>query len=138
MNKNDSTILALKNKIAEKQVALGNKPRFAPRTSCILDFNFNGNKYNLNVCGKDTLALLMCELHSIVLAAKDLGITDNIVVSGFPIADWIADIKDKLSVIDYANKKAELMAFESKLNALLTNDTKTELEIAEIAAMLED
>lgn len=136
MNKNDSTIIALKNKIAEKQVALGNKPRFAPRTSCILDFN--GNKYNFNVCGKDTLTLLMCELHSIALAAKDLEITDSIVVSGFPIADWIADIKDKLSVIDYANKRTELMAFESKLNALLTNDTKTELEIAEIAAMLGD
>lgn len=49
---------------------------------------------------------------------------------------WIKDIKSKLSVLALKREENDLKKMESKLDKLLSEDKKTELEIDEIAALL--
>ena len=134
MNKNDERILELKEQINEKRKLISEKKvRFIPETNCIL--NMDGMTINLNVCPDDTLLLLLIRLNSYLMSARDLGVTD-FKISGYSVTSWIKDIESKLDVSNLRNEGANLKKMENKLNMLLSNDKKTELEIDEIAALL--
>lgn len=93
-----------------------------------------GQKYNLNVLQFDDLQLLFVRLNMYLMSAKDLGI--SLKVSGYNIAEWITDIRCKIEIFEYKNKEVELKALESKLDKMLSDEKKTELELDEIAALL--
>lgn len=134
MNKNDERILGLKEQINEKKKLISEKKvRFIPETNCVL--NLDGMVINLNVCSDDTLLLLLIRLNSYLMSARDLGVTD-FEISGYSITAWIRDIKSKLDVSSLKNEGANLKKMENKLDMLLSDDKKTELEIDEIAALL--
>ena len=134
MNKNDERILELKEQINEKKKLISEKKvRFIPETNCIL--NIDGMTINLNVCPDDTLLLLLIRLNSYLMSARDLDVTD-FKISGYSVTSWIKDIESKLDVSNLRNEGANLKKMENKLNMLLSNDKKTELEIDEIAALL--
>lgn len=134
MSKNDDKILELKKQIEAKKASLGPIKRFAPLTSCSLELN--GTRYNLHVADRPTLILLFCQLHSICLAASDLGYEDECIISGFPIKEWGADIQAKLEIMDQKQDLEKLKSMEAQLNKLLSDDKKTEMEIDAIANML--
>ena len=69
------------------------------------------------------------------MAADDLGISD-LELSGYSIDDWISDIKNKMEVLNVKNEIANLKKMEAKLDKLLSEDKKTELELDDIAALL--
>lgn len=133
MSKNDDRILELKEKIEKKKLELsGKNTRFVPVTNCIIELD--GMTNNLHTCDSDKLALLLVKLSLYKKEAENLDI--DFVISGYSIDDWITDIKNKF---DVAKTKAEiynLKTMESKLNELLSEDKKTELEIDDIAALL--
>lgn len=136
MSKNDEKILTLKKTIEKRKEELGKKEPFAPLTSCSLDFD--GTRYNLHAINDmNTLAYIMCKLHALEMAAMDLEIDSSmLVLSGFSVSDWMHDLKAKVSLVKRQTKENELKAFEKKLDALLSADKKTELEIDSIAEML--
>lgn len=136
MSKNDEKILTLKKTIEKRKEELGKKEPFAPLTSCSLDFE--GTRYNLHAINDiNTLAYIMCKLHTLEMAAADLEIDMSLLVlSGFPVSDWMHDLKAKVSIVKRQEKESELKAFEKKLDALLSADKKTELEIDSIAELL--
>lgn len=136
MSKNDEKILTLKKTIEKRKEELGKKEPFAPLTSCSLDFE--GTRYNLHAINDiNTLAYIMCKLHTLEMAAADLEIDMSLLVlSGFPVSDWMHDLKAKVSIVKRQAKESELKAFEKKLDALLSADKKTELEIDNIAELL--
>ena len=132
--KNDDRILELKKQIDEKKKLLTEKRvRFSPETNCILDLY--GSKYNLNVCGDDVLTMLMIKLNMYVMSANDLDIPVP-EISGYSVEMWISDIKNKLAVSGVKREENALKQMEAKLDKLLSDDKKTELEIDEIAALL--
>ena len=130
--KNDERVLQLKQVIDKKKSELKGSKRFAPLTNCVLDLE--GQKYNLNVLKFDDLQLLLVRLNMYLMSAKDLGI--NLEVSGYNIAEWITDIKCKIEIFEYKKKEAELKTLEPKLDKMLSDEKKTELELDEIAALL--
>lgn len=136
MSKNDEKILTLKKTIEKRKEELGKKEPFAPLTSCSLDFD--GTRYNLHAINDmNTLAYIMCKLHALEMAAMDLEIDSSmLVLSGFSVSDWMHDLKAKVSLVKRQTKENELKVFEKKLDALLSADKKTELEIDSIAEML--
>lgn len=136
MSKNDEKILALKKTIEKRKEELGKKEPFAPLTSCSLDFE--GTRYNLHAINDmNTLAYIMCKLHALEMAATDLEIDSSmLVLSGFSVSDWMHDLKAKTALVKRQTKENELKAFEKKLDALLSADKKTELEIDSIAELL--
>ena len=68
------------------------------------------------------------------MSAKNLGIC--LEISGYNIEEWITDIKCKIEIFEYKKKEAELKALEVKLDKMLSNEKRTELELDEITALL--
>src|SRR5271166_4243076 len=93
---NDSKILELKTRIAEKKKALKNIERFVPATNC--SFLCEGRRYNLHATAADELRWLAIKINSLRLSAEDLGMTDQ-KIDGFSLQDWIGDVKSKLLII---------------------------------------
>ncbi len=133
MSKNDDRVLQLKKIIEEKKENLKScKKVFSPTTNCILDLD--GQKYNINVLQFDELQLLLVKLNMYLMSASCLNIF--LMISGYSINDWIEDINNKLDVLEFRKKETELKALENKLNKMLSDEKKTELELDEIAALL--
>lgn len=134
--KNDERILELKKQIEEKKKELGKQPRFSPVTTCM--FNHQGNRVNIHALTsiKDINAMLVY-FNMYVMSAEDMGINcEDIVFDGFSVTDWIEDLKSKKTVIEYTTHKEQLTALEKKLDKLLSDDKKTELEIDAIADLI--
>ena len=90
---------------------------------------------NLHTCDSDKLALLLVKLNLYKKEAENLDI--DFVISGYSIDDWITDIKDKFDITKTKAEIYNLKTMESKLDELLSEDKKTELEIDDIAALLD-
>ncbi len=134
MSKNDDKILKLKEQIAAKKAELGKGKRFSPITSCSIDLD--GVRYNLHAAGRDQLIFLLCKLEALNFAAENLGYTGECMVSGFATVDWITDVQAKLAILDQKAETDKLKTMEAALDKLLSEDKKTELELAEIEALL--
>lgn len=130
--KNDERVLQLKEVIDKKRIELKSVKKFTPLTNCVLDLE--GQKYNLNVLQFDDLQLLLVRLNMYLISAKDLKV--NLEISGYSIAEWITDVKCKIEIIEYKRKEVELKTLETKLDKMLSDEKKTEMELDEIAAML--
>lgn len=134
MSKNDDRIIELKNQIEIKKKELADKRiKFTPETNCVLELE--GTNYNLNVCTEEVLTMLMIKLNTYIMSANDLGVSIP-TMSGYPIDLWISDIKNKLAVTAIKREEANLKRMEAKLDKLLSDDKKTELELDEIASLL--
>lgn len=134
MSKNDDRIIELKNQIEIKKKELTNKRvKFTPETNCVLELE--GTNYNLNVCTEEILTLLMIKLNTYIMSANDLVVSIP-TMSGYPIDLWISDIKNKLAVTTIKREETNLKRMEAKLDKLLSDDKKTELELDEIASLL--
>lgn len=131
--KNDDRIMQLKKQISVKREELAKRTsRFVPITNCLLVLD--KITYNLHV---ESSEMLLIKLNMISMSAKDLEIdTDNLMISGYSLNDWIADVKNNLEVQKYKKEKNDLNALEKKLDALLSEDKQTELKIDELAALL--
>lgn len=134
--KNDERILMLKKQIEEKKNELGKQPRFSPITTCL--FNYNGNKVNIHaLTSVKEINAMIVYFHVYEMSANDMGIScEDICFDGFSVSDWIADLFSKKAVIEYADKKTQLVTLEKKLDKLLSDDKKTELEIDAIAGLI--
>lgn len=130
--KNDERVLQLKEIIEKNKSELKGEKKFTPITNCVLDLE--GQKYNLNVLQLYDLQLLLVRLNMYLMSAKDLKI--NLEISGYNISEWITDIKCKIEIFRYKKKETELKALEAKLDKMLSDEKKTELELDEIAALL--
>lgn len=134
MSKNDDRILELKKQIEIKKQDLSKrKARFVPETNCILDLD--GNKYNLNVMNAGDLTFLIIKLNMFTMSADSLKLPHPI-ISGYTTDLWISDIRNKLDALNTKKEELELKQMEAKLDKMLSEDKKTELELDEIAALL--
>lgn len=135
--KNDERILMLKKQIDEKKQGLGKQPRFSPITTCIFTA-LNGNKVNIHALTsvKDINALLVF-FNMYVISANELGLDcGDVTFDGFSVMDWMEDLRSKKEVIEYTSQKEQLTTLEKKLEKLLSDDKKTELEIEAIANLI--
>lgn len=134
MSKNDDRILELKKQVEDKKKELASKKtRFVPITNCILEMD--GMTLNLNVLSESALILLWIRLNTYRMSAADLGL-HKFEISGYDLEDWITDVKARLEVIATKREENNLKAMKTKLDKLLSEDKKTELELDSIAELL--
>lgn len=131
--KNDERIMQLKQQIETKRKELANQSdRFTPVTNCLLVID--KVTYNLHV---ESSELLLIKVNMMAMSARDLGLDiSKVIISGYSLADWLDDIKNYMKVQSYKDEKRKLNQLEKQLDALLSDDKRTELEIDNIAAML--
>lgn len=133
-NNNDLKVLELKKQIENKKKAMGEYRKFAPRTTCVLELD--EIKYNLHTLIKENLIHLLVKLNCYRDMADNMSITKDYVISGFNINDWICDVGGKLTDINYKEEIKKLNAMELKLDKLLSDEKKVELELDDIANYL--
>ena len=131
--KNDEKILELKKQIENKrQILKKQNVSYSPITNCLLVLD--KVTYNLHV---ENLELMLIKVNMMVIAAKDAGLNPSeFIISGFSLNDWLEDIKGLLSVQRYKKENNKLNELEKQLTNLLTEDKKVELEIENLAALL--
>ena len=131
---NDDVILQLKSKIEEKKSLLKASEKFSPVTNCSLELD--GQRYNLNVITKEQIVYLMVKVNTLLTSAKELGFDKEFEVGGFILSEWMQDLKSRMAIVNRKSEQSKLAVMESKLESLLSNDKKIELELQEIAKSL--
>ena len=134
-SKNDERIMELKAQIKEKKNKLKGVKKFIPITNCLIEVD--GIRYNLQVLSKEQLITLLIKLNGYKMSAIDLDLLSEYSISGFNINDWITDIKSKLSIVSLREEENKLRELESKLEYMLSEEKKIELEIDVIKSLLE-
>jgi hypothetical protein len=135
-NTNDQKILELKKQIEEKKKKLAKSQKFTPVTNCSIELD--GVRHNIQVLNKEQIIALLVKLSTYAAAAKELDLLKEYNISGFNVMEWIEDLKAKLDFIARKDEEQKLRAMEAKLDRLLSDDKKVELEIDEIATLLKE
>jgi hypothetical protein len=132
---NDQRILLLKKQIEEKKNKLNKLQRFSPATNCTVELD--GIRYNLHtLSSKDSLINLMVRINLYRISAKDLGVQNEYLISGFSPEEWLTDIKAKLGILSQKQEEANLKQMEDKLTQLLSERKKVELELDQIESLI--
>lgn len=135
-NKNDERILELKKQIEAKKEKLGKISRFTAVTNCSIELD--GVRHNLNVLEKDKLLFLLVKLNGYLLSAKQLKLDTEVVISGYKLDEWMTDVSAKLDILSKRDEERVLAVMEAKLSKMLSDEKQVELELNEIASLLED
>ena len=130
---NDEKILKLKEQIAQKKKQLDKSKRFAPITNCSIELD--GVRSNIQVLAKDQLVFLLVKLNGYLISAKALGISD-FSIGGYRVEEWMSDIQLRIDILNRKDDENKLKDMESKLDRMLSDEKKTELEISEIEGLL--
>lgn len=133
-NVNDIKIMELKKQIEDKKGKLNNTGKFVPVTNCSLELD--GQRYNIQVLQKEQLIQLMIKINLYLISAKDLKLEEDYIISGYKVEDWITDMKAKLNILSKKDEERKLKVMEEKLDKLLSDEKKTELELNDIEAFL--
>lgn len=129
MNNNDTRILELKKSIEEKCAAIDGGRKFTPATTCIIQFGTI--KINLHTLSVNDLRIVMAVLKCI-RHHGDSGIT----ICGFSLGQWLDDVFYLIEKKQNDELRKQLKISEKKLDTLLSEDKRTELELDAIAALL--
>ena len=133
-NINDIKIMELKEQIIEKRNKLNAIKKFSPITNCSIELD--KERYNIQVLTREQLILLLVKLNSYFHSAKSLELLDDYIISGYKAEEWIVDMKARLDIISHKEEEKKLKEMEIKLDRMLSNEKKTELELSDIAEML--
>lgn len=128
--KNDKAILKLKEQVKKQKEEISKIKPFQPLTNCALDLY--GTRYNLHTLSKDVLVTLMVRLNAYKMSADDLELSNEFMIAGFKVEDWIQDLKAKYLLLGKKEEEERLKQLEAKLHKLLSEDKKIELEIDDL------
>ena len=70
-------------------------------------------------------------------ACKRLDVKGDFVWLGYSVADWEGDFKTRLDKVRLNSEKKKLVAVEKQLEDLMSDDLKTDMQIAAIEKMLQ-
>lgn len=141
MAKNDDKIKALLGKVEEQRAGLGTKPKAAWTTNGIFKYP-DGKFFNINTV-KDSrnfveaLSFLLEKESLMSQAAGRLGVPfKEYSLEGYTTSEWEKDFKKRIECVAWDEKKAQLEATEKKLKTLVSEEARTEMELADIESSL--
>jgi len=143
VSKNDSKIKQLMAKVEEQKNALGTKPRAKWNTNAVFKYP-NGDFVNLNTVNEgdfgklvDALSFLLTTESVRQKASERLGVpVEEFKHGGYSIKEWEEDFKLRIGIVQFDDRKRKLDATTKKLKSLISEDTRTEMELDEIESLL--
>jgi hypothetical protein len=141
MTKHDDKIRDLLARVEEQQAGLGTKPKAAWQTNAIFKYK-DGSFFNLNTVKDpqplvEALATLLERETLLQEAGKRLGVpVQSVMWDGYSVTEWEQDFQKRIQIIRWEERKAQLDATKKKLNSLVSEEAKTELELATIEHLL--
>jgi hypothetical protein len=139
---NDKVIKELMAKVETQKSALGTRKRYVLNTNGIFKYDAS-NYFNINTISDPmnfvkALAFLFSQESHFTEACDRLGVNETTWKwYDFTIADWEADFKARLEQIEYDEKKKKLDATKQKLSTLVSEETRTEMELENLKKSLE-
>jgi hypothetical protein len=139
MKKNDTVIKDLLAKVEQQKKDLGKKPRNVLSTNGL--FKFEGQSFNINTVSVrsdlvDFLAFLISKEKAYGQACDRLGVTCEFRCGGYTTEEWEQDFQNRISVLDFNDKKKLLDSTQKRLDTLVSSEAKTEMELDRITAQL--
>lgn len=137
---NDAVIKDLLQKVEDQKASLGTKEKVAWNTNGVFKYR-GGDFFNLNTVTDPTvlanaLAVLISQESSFKDACKRLGIKADYKWDGYAVSDWEEDFLTRMRVIEWDKKKKTLDTTKAKLNTLVSEEAKTEMELEDIKKLL--
>lgn len=71
-----------------------------------------------------------------VEAAEELGVDTKFTWLGFTVEEWSKDLKTRVSVLQIAKRKAELVELEKRVNAVVSPELRMKMETEALEAIL--
>ena len=142
MSKQDEKIQTLLKTIENKKEKMGKRPRATLHTNGLFLMP-NDDRYNLNTISDEEVLIEM--LRVLLMnksyrdeACKRLGVEDvkEFTWQGFTLDDWEHDLKLRASMVMWDKENKKLALLEKKLKELVSEETKTQMEIDDIEKML--
>lgn len=134
MKNNDERILKLLEQIKLKEEKIEKYKKFEPKTNCMLILD--KETLNINTLDKYSLKLLACKIASLHNGESYLfqsGLfdleTELTTINGFELKVWLIDISNKLKSIEIKEEKLKLNQMKSKLENMVSDDKKVEMEL---------
>lgn len=140
MSKNDAVIKELMAKLEEQKAGLGKTPRGTWLTNGIFKFN-SSDYFNINVVTDfsklaGALGFLLLQEDAFNKGCDALGVKAEFKWDGYTRDDWEEDFKTRIAIVEYDSKKRTLDATKKKLQSLVSEETRTEMELDEIKKLL--
>jgi hypothetical protein len=141
MSKNDNVIKDLLAKLEEQKSGLGVKPKAAWATNGVFKFD-HSDFFNINVTtdvSKFAAAtgFLITGDNAFSKGCDELGLKDQVFKwDGYTREEWVQDFKTRIKIIEYDNRKKLLEATKTKLNGLVSEEARTEMELEDIKKLL--
>ena len=125
----------------KKQIEKIKNPVFKTNLSFNMEMFGNSTRVNLNVASEETLLSLLVYL-DFMLERIPTAIKHNIIVThawyGFTMEDWRDDIVLKIRQKQSQTQVSELKVIQGKLNDLISEDRKKDIELANLKNLLGD
>lgn len=137
----DDQVLALFNTVRERQQAIqaSEKPQW--KTTCTIGTSETTVTDRINIQTVSDLGRLI-DIHAFLLAKEDywsksqkaLGLKMPLPFRwlGYSVSAWTVDIQTRIAQIELTVKRAELRTLEARLDKLISQDQRRELELAAI------
>jgi hypothetical protein len=125
----------------KKQIEKIKNPVFKTNLSFSMEVFGSSNRINLNVATEETLFSLLVYLESMIDRVNDIAARNNVTYheqfNGYKLTDWYDDIILKIKQKQSQTQVSELKAIETKLNSLISEDKKKDIELQNLSKLLE-
>ena len=142
--KNDNLVAQLLKKVEEKkaQIEKIKNPDYKTNLSFPLSVWGSTNRVNLNVADEETLFSILVYLETMIdkaeASATKHGVVFNNYLYGFTLTEWRNDIVMVLKKKQSLRQVGELREIEKKLNGLLSEEKRTNMELEALSKLLSD
>lgn len=129
----DKKVMEMRKALLAKRADLLNSENPVYKTSGLFRPYFGSprGEINIKIANKHQLVNAYVALNNTSEAAKALNVDPGNHL-GYPVEDWVADFKTRISVIDRNDNLAQVQALEEELSKLLTASQKREIGIADL------
>ena len=140
----DQIVLELLNKVEEKKKEIGASERPSWITHCSFGVNPSNAAERVNLQVVTDISILTSVYATLAVAerafkqaANELGVKVDFKWQGFAFEEWVADIKMRINQLQLKNKRDDLAKLESRVNALVSQEQRRDLELKKLVAELQ-
>lgn len=84
----------------------------------------------------EILAFLKDREKSYAEAAAELKVKADFTWLGFTVEEWLKDLKTRVTILQITKRRAELIALEARVNAVVTPELRRQMEMEDLQAIL--
>lgn len=141
----DKNVLNLIEEVKRRKSDIAKAERESFKTNCQFSYTDGKNPDTINIHVESSVKNLICIAaflreaeSSYSSAAFNLGVdAPPFTWSGFKVSDWLEDIKIRINKIQISNMRRGLEVLEARLNAIISDDLRTRMELDAITQELD-